>query len=315
MAGVGVDFTEEEDQFVVSLTSSYSSLDQRGLASYAASRRNGKDYYYLSSCCNVGSCYGGGSSPFEELVGAEQAFDPRECESRDDRFTNIVAFPKSSLWRNLNASTILPRVVATQWPTLSTAGRLLHECLQNRASVIIALGHVPEDRADPIGGVKYWEPRSYPDYNLEVTTSEVFQDKEVGRALQHRDLLLNGQHTVRLIRMSGWEDFSGADPHTFHVVQKLATIIRACQREDKLCVVHCRAGVGRTGTLAMIAAGWDQLQREKALCPQELFVRLRLRRCMAVQTRDQYRMVAQFLSDVDASAPVPPLSELLFHPK
>ena len=68
---------------------------------------------------------------------------------------------------------------------------------------------------------------------------------------------------------------------------------------DPKIVVHCSAGVGRSGALCVINNCIDEFQEKKAVNVQAAVRSLRLQRAYAIQTDEQYefcyRTVLQFM--------------------
>lgn len=96
----------------------------------------------------------------------------------------------------------------------------------------------------------------------------------------------NGTYPVRAFDMAYWRDNQGVDPH-----QLLALVLQVRQEltdSNGLLLVHCSAGVGRTGTFLAALAIVDAIDRGEPLSIEEIVYRLSLQRVHSVGKSSQY---------------------------
>jgi protein tyrosine phosphatase len=109
-------------------------------------------------------------------------------------------------------------------------------------------------------------------------------------------LQTNENHSIQHFRYTGWTT-SGVPKEATGVLDFLKTIKMADSQGP--AVVHCSAGIGRTGVLIAIDIGLQAiLQGDKTVDVLRIVSTLRQDRSGAVQTKDQYKFVHQALYDV-----------------
>lgn len=97
-----------------------------------------------------------------------------------------------------------------------------------------------------------------------------------------------GKHIVRHYHCPTWEDMTGGDPRI------LTELIRCIDKSgDTPVMVHCSAGVGRTGTLV---TGYELQHAQKPVALLVALIRLRHQRHGLVQTAEQMEMLLRFIS-------------------
>ncbi|MBS3903165.1 MAG: hypothetical protein KGZ30_02180 [Anaplasmataceae bacterium] len=96
-----------------------------------------------------------------------------------------------------------------------------------------------------------------------------------------------GSYTIHAFDMAYWKDNQGVNPN-----QLLALVleVREALRKDpsSLLVVHCSAGVGRTGTFLASLEIVDAIDRGDAFSIEEIVYRLSLQRTRCVAKLGQY---------------------------
>jgi protein tyrosine phosphatase len=109
-----------------------------------------------------------------------------------------------------------------------------------------------------------------------------------------------GKHTVKIVHFQGWPDFGVPDVSSFRAVQE--TVNTYVKDAPEPIVVHCSAGVGRTGTFCAIDVICKQMDVSTDLTTFEydLFTtvkKLKLARMGMVQTKEQYLYCYKVLAD------------------
>ena len=128
-------------------------------------------------------------------------------------------------------------------------------------------------------------------------------------------------HTCTHYHFKSWEDFETPNESSFqilkelleltadHVIQSYTNMINS-QEEPERVLLHCMAGLGRTGTFISLLQAVISIKVQKTqiegegteataenikVCPFSIVRKLREQRYGSVQTDDQYVFVHQFL--------------------
>nr|KAF6395548.1 protein tyrosine phosphatase receptor type C [Rousettus aegyptiacus] len=129
--------------------------------------------------------------------------------------------------------------------------------------------------------VKVGEYKRCPDYIVQKFTVTHKKEKAPGREVTH-------------IQFTSWPDHGV--PEDPHLLLKLRRRVNACSTFfSGPIVVHCSAGVGRTGTYIGIDAMLEGLEAEGRADVYGYVVKLRRQRCLMVQVEAQYILIHQAL--------------------
>lgn len=99
----------------------------------------------------------------------------------------------------------------------------------------------------------------------------------------------------------------GVPDETWHVLDFVMAVRKQTVGKPNPVLVHCSAGIGRTGTFMAIDRGMEELNSEWRVC--DIFAcvyRMRQQRGGCVQTAIQYR----FIHQVTYSSPIVPFIQL-----
>nr|XP_009925901.1 PREDICTED: receptor-type tyrosine-protein phosphatase C isoform X3 [Haliaeetus albicilla] len=129
--------------------------------------------------------------------------------------------------------------------------------------------------------VKINESKTCPDYVIQKLHITNGREKTTGRDVTH-------------IQFTGWPDHGV--PEDPHLLLKLRRRVNALSNFfSGPIVVHCSAGVGRTGTYIGIDAMLEGLDAEGRVDVYGYVVKLRRQRCLMVQVESQYILIHQAL--------------------
>ena len=95
----------------------------------------------------------------------------------------------------------------------------------------------------------------------------------------------DGIHQVEAFHMDRWIDNQGVDPEE---LLNLVLQVRKELNDQTLLLVHCSAGVGRTGTFLAALAIVDAIDRNEPFSIEEIVFRLSLQRVHSVSKISQY---------------------------
>lgn len=238
-----------------------------------------------------------------------------------NRYVNVLPFDKNRvklvsnngsliLGDYINASFILdsvhqnlPIFIATQGPLSSTVADFWQMAVQQRAPVIVMLTRLLDDD----------EERCAHYYPAVENQSEVFGHLKVtnksmrclgdGRILQRILEVQNmtnsdaSSHTLMHLEFRDWPDF-GVPSSTAPVRDMIRSLLWIPANAGPH-IVHCSAGIGRTGTFCTIDHSLRRILAGDvtALDIGQTVLQLRSQRSGMVQTKDQYRFIYEVLVD------------------
>ncbi|XP_054720794.1 LOW QUALITY PROTEIN: tyrosine-protein phosphatase non-receptor type 5-like [Uloborus diversus] len=193
--------------------------------------------------------------------------------------------------------------IATQGPMSHTVNDFWTMVWKEKSSLIVMITKLKEKMK-----VKC-EPY-IPDYqdcynDIEVTVTRVIPRD----GFTIRELFLrrgSETHTVRHFWYTAWPDHK--TPETAKQLLAMALEVESLRRDASGAtkgpmVVHCSAGIGRTGCFIAVSIGIQQLLEENMIDVLGIVCSLRLDRGGMVQTAEQYEFVHQALSIFESSLP------------
>eukprot|EP00117_Sycon_ciliatum_P015954 scpid23947/ scgid15590/ Receptor-type tyrosine-protein phosphatase R; Ch-1PTPase; NC-PTPCOM1; Protein-tyrosine phosphatase PCPTP1 len=190
--------------------------------------------------------------------------------------------------------------IGTQGPTADTISDFWRLVWQDKVSVIVmATQLVERGRAKCM---RYWpdaegsqvygklcvtvdDVTDHTDYILTTMTIYVDEDDDTSASKETR--------VVRHFWFKAWPDF-GIPLYTDQVLSFIDTVMDA-NVDDAPVIIHCSAGIGRTGTLIAIKMGMQQFEAEGRINPLQYLESLRNCRGGCIQTFDQYLFVHRAL--------------------
>lgn len=237
-----------------------------------------------------------------------------EINQNRNRFVDIIPFDDNYVTLKseqglppsnyINASfvdnmAILDKVIVTQGPKQNTVLDFWRMVVEKKCKHIIMLTNCLEQ-----GRVKcfqYWPPNGqmlhFDDISL-FTAEE--KELHAGLLMRKIEVSLDDQqeggevHVVRQLHLTNWPDHGVPD----HVNSLLAFIrVAANFRDMEYSVVHCSAGVGRTGTYLALLSLTQQIQAGcDSVDIMQTVSQLREKRPKMVQTQEQYLFLYQCLA-------------------
>lgn len=182
---------------------------------------------------------------------------------------------------------------AMQWPTTFTYKVLMEEITRKNVRTIIILGDADPYESIPMNS--YW---TWPGFS----TQPPFDEEKHGIWSQWK-IRLNapGEPVLRMIHYATWNDMrspeAGSENDT--CMHMLVDSLNAAT-EDATALVHCRAGVGRTGTLITLARCWKDIQETGSTDFLGRWLEARVQRRIMIQRPEQMEYVAKTLADWSA---------------
>ncbi|KAK6733603.1 hypothetical protein RB195_017388 [Necator americanus] len=195
--------------------------------------------------------------------------------------------------------------IATQAPLENTIDDFWRMVFQERCSSIVNLTHKKEK--DSMKSVMYWPEfaGSFKTYDkMFVNTKKIEYENKL--PIYTIELVPEGcsdSHVVKMIHMSNWPD-KGVPTSGRHVLRLLRMVV-ANRLDCGPIVVHCSAGIGRTGSIILIDVILRKLFTGEHVDMVELFKELRNQRAWAINNESLYVFVVYSVLDyIRSVAPV-----------
>ncbi|MGK5595602.1 MAG: protein tyrosine phosphatase family protein [Parachlamydiaceae bacterium] len=194
----------------------------------------------------------------------------------------------------INASWVRgKKAIAAQGPMANTALAFWYMVFEHDISHIIMLTNTRSPK-----GYRYWPNKQQKEITSENhslrLTSEEMNPLPSGKKLFCRTFDVQfAQHSksIRHYQLPGWPDFGVISAEDLYAMIQL---INQQQPNDRPFLVHCSAGVGRTGTY--LATHYLLAKERKNDRLAHTIAKLRLDRPHFVQTPQQYELIAQTLA-------------------
>lgn len=248
----------------------------------------------------------------------ENDIDVHDCEAAlvdpsKNRFSNILAYdgsrvPLGTGYINAsyiaNAAGVRTAYIATQWPLDETIKDFWRMVFEQQSSVIVMLSdcNVFEGVERRYKRVQYWLDLGVDDTNVgNIRVQLAGVDIYVGYLMRTLTLVCNSStRTVRQFALAEWPDHG--TPHNIAALTNMIHHIARFRRTTNVrpMVVHCNAGVGRSGTYIAIDRLFTAIKASfargqgintKLLDVYGTVADMRDNRPMMVQTIDQYKII------------------------
>uniref|UniRef100_A0AAY4D8W1 protein-tyrosine-phosphatase n=1 Tax=Denticeps clupeoides TaxID=299321 RepID=A0AAY4D8W1_9TELE len=189
--------------------------------------------------------------------------------------------------------------IAAQGPLPGTVNDFWRMVWEQRSLGVVMVTNCTE--AGKVKCEQYWPgdfaPRQYGGLRVTVLSEQKETDWTL-REFEVQNETTSEQRVVKHFHFTSWPDH-GVPIGTESLIQFRGLVRNhiGASRNHGPTVVHCSAGVGRTGTLIALDVLLQQLEREKAVGIAALVRRMRLGRPLMVQTEAQYIFLHQCIMD------------------
>ncbi|XP_023384562.1 receptor-type tyrosine-protein phosphatase eta [Pteropus vampyrus] len=189
--------------------------------------------------------------------------------------------------------------IATQGPlpnTLKDFWRMVWE--KNVYAIVMLTKCVEQGRTKC---EEYWPSKQAQDYgDITVTmTSEIVLPEWTIRDFTVKNNQTSESHPLRQFHFTSWPDHGV--PDTTDLLINFRYLVRDYMKQsppESPVLVHCSAGVGRTGTFIAIDRLIYQIENENTVDVYGIVYDLRMHRPLMVQTEDQYVFLNQCVLDI-----------------
>lgn len=148
---------------------------------------------------------------------------------------------------------------------------------------------------------QYWpdkQPKSYGDIIVTMVSEVVLPEWTIRDFTVEKSNTAEG-HTVRQFHFTSWPDHGV--PETTELLINFRHLVHEYSSQNPIespTLVHCSAGVGRTGTFIAIDRLIQQIEMENTVDVYGVVYDLRMHRPLMVQTEDQYVFLNQCVMDI-----------------
>ncbi|XP_052593047.1 receptor-type tyrosine-protein phosphatase C isoform X2 [Peromyscus californicus insignis] len=189
------------------------------------------------------------------------------------------------------------KYIAAQGPRDETVDDFWRMIWEQKATVIVMVTRCEEGNRNKCA--EYWPcmeegTRTYRDVVVKITEHKRCPDYIIQKLnITHKKEKATGRDVTH-IQFTSWPDHGV--PEDPHLLLKLRRRVNAFSNFfSGPIVVHCSAGVGRTGTYIGIDAMLEGLEAEGKVDVYGYVVKLRRQRCLMVQVEAQYILIHQAL--------------------
>ncbi|KZC05677.1 Receptor-type tyrosine-protein phosphatase delta, partial [Dufourea novaeangliae] len=177
--------------------------------------------------------------------------------------------------------------VATQGPLQETFGDFWRMCWELRSSTIVMMTKLEERTR--IKCDQYWPGRGTETYGLMTVTITDVQELATYciRTFQVSRAGYSERREIKQLQFTAWPDH-GVPEHPAPFLQFLRRVKSLNLPDSGPLIVHCSAGVGRTGCFIVIDSMIERIKHEKMIDIYGHVTCLRAQRNYMVQTEDQY---------------------------
>ncbi|TMS05075.1 Tyrosine-protein phosphatase non-receptor type 5 [Larimichthys crocea] len=184
--------------------------------------------------------------------------------------------------------------IATQGPTVNTVGDFWRMVWQERSPIIVMITNLEEKNEKC---AEYWPEDTVTHEGIKITVVTVTQEDDYSL----RVFTLKCGEEERSLRQywyTSWPDQKTPDkaPPLLELVQEVERAREEAPPSTGPIIVHCSAGIGRTGCFIATSILCKQLRTEGVVDILRTTCQLRLDRGGMIQTCEQYQFVHHVLS-------------------
>ena len=226
------------------------------------------------------------------------------------RYSSIITYKDNrvvlhSTNRYINASWIhiplFKYFIATQGPLPHTIIDFWTMCDEYNVSLIVMLCNLKENNVDKCAD--YWHVQ-----NLGHLRIKLLEEKEDQKGIYIRRISLFNKLKKKekifiQIHLTYWEDHKALDGGYFNKIIRIIQIIDGAKKKSyNPCVVHCSAGVGRTGTFISLYNLYHEIMQQIFVTKNEVIVfcifnlvrKMKEMRIFSIENENQFLLIYDF---------------------
>ncbi|CAI8029222.1 Receptor-type tyrosine-protein phosphatase epsilon [Geodia barretti] len=260
------------------------------------------------------------ANEYEELPDQFQSESKVACLPHNipkNKFKNIYPFDESRVCLTnipgkhgsdyINASFIdgyrkKKQYIAAQGPLKETVEDFWRMVCQYKVEAVVMLTRCVEMGKQKC--LQYWPDRindsiSGDSFTTTLTSVLTFADYQIRKLEIKNELKYDKSVTVTQFHYTAWPDH-GVPDNVMSVIRFIRHVRKLfpAASQDQPLLVHCSAGVGRTGTFITLDMMMQQMKAEATLSVCQCVRNLRTQRMKMVQTQAQYEFIHQALSEL-----------------
>ena len=205
----------------------------------------------------------------------------------------------------INASWIhipfLRSFISTQGPTPKTIEDFWIMCYQYDVEKIVMLCKIKEKNMEKCA--KYWDAKNMNYFEVKLIKEESIDKGIDFRVFQLKNYKKNIVKHISQIHLTCWEDHAALSADYFYKIITLINFIDE-KRNNKPVIVHCSAGVGRTGTFISSYNLYHEIMQQivnekKDIIEFSVFNlvrKIKEMRMYMVENENQYLFIYQFIN-------------------
>ncbi|KAM3723274.1 Tyrosine-protein phosphatase [Dirofilaria immitis] len=207
------------------------------------------------------------------------------------------------------SSGIVNRYIAAQGPLAHTSGDFWYMVWEQLCTTIVMLTTTVER-----GRIKchqYW-PRLYESHEYGRLKISCISERETAnciyREISIEDKVIKEERRVSQMQYTAWPDH-GVPNDPKHFIDFVDEVRRARAGSVDPIVVHCSAGIGRTGVLILMETAACLVEGNEPVYPLDIVRTMREQRAMLIQTPGQYTFVCECILRAYHDGLIKPLAE------
>uniref|UniRef100_A0A8V1A5N1 protein-tyrosine-phosphatase n=1 Tax=Gallus gallus TaxID=9031 RepID=A0A8V1A5N1_CHICK len=184
--------------------------------------------------------------------------------------------------------------IATQGPIVNTVSDFWRMVWQERSPIIVMITNIEEMNEKC---TEYWPEEQITYEGIEIIVNQVIQADDYRLRL----ITLKKGEEVRNLKhywYTSWPDQKTPDqaPPLLQLVLEVEEAMQSAEEKNAPVIVHCSAGIGRTGCFIATSVCCKQLKSEGIVDILRTTCQLRLDRGGMIQTCEQYQFVHHVMS-------------------
>ena len=226
------------------------------------------------------------------------------------RYRSIITYKDNrvvlhSTNRYINASWIhiplFKYFIATQGPLPHTIIDFWTMCDEYNVSLIVMLCNLKENNVDKCAD--YWHVQNLGHLRIKLLEEKEDQKGIFIRRISLFNKLKNKEKIFIQIHLTYWEDHKALDGGYFNKIIRIIQIIDGAKKKsNNPCVVHCSAGVGRTGTFISLYNLYHEIMQQIFVTKNEVIVfcifnlvrKMKEMRIFSIENENQFLLIYDF---------------------
>uniref|UniRef100_A0A6P7GN49 protein-tyrosine-phosphatase n=1 Tax=Diabrotica virgifera virgifera TaxID=50390 RepID=A0A6P7GN49_DIAVI len=195
---------------------------------------------------------------------------------------------------SISGTETINRYIATQGPLPATTEDFWQMILEEECNLIVMLTTIIERGRAKCH--KYWPGLGEALTMQNIIVKCVGEETDPSGSFVFRDFVLldiknNESRDIKHMQYIAWPDHGVPDsPQQFlYFTEK----VRAARKGSSPVVVHCSAGIGRTGVMVLMETALCLMEVSEPVYPLEIVKTMREQRAMMIQNASQYRFVCE----------------------